>query len=61
MKLCAWNVISQNPVFVDTIAHVRNRRKENSSGIHAHGIYLRNEFHFSEVYRSVNYNGSRAK
>ena len=23
--------------------------------------YLRNEFHFSEVYRSVNYIGSRAK
>ena len=24
-------------------------------------VYLRNEFHFSEVYRSVNYTGSRAK
>ena len=24
-------------------------------------VYLRNEFHFSEVYRSVNYIGSRAK
>ena len=24
-------------------------------------LYLRNKFHFSEVYRSVNYIGSRAK
>ena len=24
-------------------------------------IYFRNEFQFSEVYQSVNYNGSRAK
>ena len=26
-----------------------------------HDVHLRNEFHFSEVYRSVNYIGSRAK
>ena len=36
-------------------------RPSNTRYALTYWIYLRNEFHFSEVYRSVNYIGSRAK
>ena len=42
-------------------AYLLTIEKAYSKPLVRNAVYLRNEFHFSDVYRSVNYIGLRAK